>query len=468
MSKTNGASPPLTAPPADAVLEQYDTAESAQFYSVIMGDDTAHVHYGVFSSPSDTTRQAAAATTTALRTLAEDGGVVFRRGVRVLDLGAGNGGAAHALAAATGCSVTCLNLCGRQNAANEAAAEAAGLSSLITVVTGSFEALPAEWTAAFDVVWSQDAIVHSSSKGRVWAEAARVLVPGGHVVLSDIMAAPAAGGEALAAFKERLHVEELLTLDGYEAGLRGAGVATLRTRDLSGHLVPNYRRMLRRIGSERARLTLCSDAYLDNYAALLRDNIKVLCEGEAQAWCALVARKGGFVATTGDAAAVVAPANGVPNGSGVTAAPWAPSPTPVKRWVSSKLHGVKVTRKSVAYHGSVGVSRTLLAAAGITEYEAVDVVNLSNGARWTTYALGMDEEGAFSLNGGGARLGEVGDACVVMSYADAPTYVPARVAILGGGNVVVDEFAYEHQKDAGKSPLPTEAPKGADEGTTAL
>eukprot|EP00170_Pyropia_yezoensis_P006024 contig_24527_g6043 len=127
MSKTNGASPPLTAPPTDAVLEQYDTAESAQFYSVIMGDDTAHVHYGVFSSPSDTTRQAAAATTTALRTLAEDGGVVFRRGVRVLDLGAGNGGAAHALAAATGCSVTCLNLCGRQNAANEAAAAAAGL-----------------------------------------------------------------------------------------------------------------------------------------------------------------------------------------------------------------------------------------------------------------------------------------------------------------------------------------------------
>lgn len=437
MTGTNGV-----ASPTDAVLAQYNTDESAQFYSVIMGDGTAHVHYGVYTSPDDTVRQAVAATTTTLRDLAEGAGAVFRPGVRVLDLGAGNGGTAHALAAATGCSVTCLNLCEVQNAANEAAAAAEGLSSLITVVTGSFENLPADWSGSFDVVWSQDAIVHSSDKGRVWAEAARVLVPGGYVVISDIMAAPSAADEALRAFKKRLHVDELLTLDGYEAGLKEAGVSTLRTRDLSGHLLPNYRRMLGRITTERARLTQCSDAYLEQYAGLLRENIKVLCDGEAQAWSALVARKAGFAATSATASAV-APANGV--AAAAPAATGPPAGAPVKRWVSSKIHGVRVTRKSVSYHGSVGISRSLLAAAGITEYEVVDVVNLTNGARWTTYALGIDEDASFSLNGGGARLGEMGDKCVIMAYTDSAVYTPARVAILGGGNVVIDEFAYEHQ-----------------------
>ncbi|OSX77567.1 hypothetical protein BU14_0143s0003 [Porphyra umbilicalis] len=441
MTGTNSGNAPAQAPEAgdttSTVLAQYDTPESAQFYSVVMGDGGSDVHYGVYTKASDSTRDAAENTIAVLRSLGESAGVTFGPGVKVLDLGAGNGGAAHKLAAETGCSVTCLNLCAEQNAANRSEVVARDLSDLVTVVTGSFEKLPADWTASFNIVWSQDAIVHSNAKDKVFAEAARVLVPGGHVVMSDIMAGPAADASVLSAFKERLHVDELLTPSAYEVGLAAAGVTTLRTRDLSGQLVTNYRRMVGRISSERARLDRCSDAYLDTYAGLLGANIEALCNGEAQAWFALVGQKVGgrtTAAAAADADATVAP-----------------SPPLVRRWVASKLHGVRVTDKSVRYHGSVGVSRNLMAAAGIKEFEAVDVVNLTNGARWTTYALGIDADDAFTLNGGGARRGETGDECVLMTYVQSAAYEPARVAYCGADNSIIDQFTYSHKEEAGEN-----------------
>jgi aspartate 1-decarboxylase len=105
----------------------------------------------------------------------------------------------------------------------------------------------------------------------------------------------------------------------------------------------------------------------------------------------------------------------------------------VRSFVAAKIHGIIVTDKSVVYQGSVTIDAALLAEADIHPYERVDVVNLSNGARWTTYAL-PGGEGAFTLNGGGARLGEVGDRCVVMTYRDEPIFSGARVVHIAADN----------------------------------
>jgi len=56
-----------------------------------------------------------------------------------------------------------------------------------------------------------------------------------------------------------------------------------------------------------------------------------------------------------------------------------------------------------------------MAAAGIAPFEQVHVINLTNGQRWITYAI-RAERGVFSLNGGGARLGEPGDKFVLLTY----------------------------------------------------
>lgn len=113
----------------------------------------------------------------------------------------------------------------------------------------------------------------------------------------------------------------------------------------------------------------------------------------------------------------------------------------MKRWVSAKIHGIRVTDASVVYNGSVSICAKLMDLAGIEEYEEVQVVNLATGGRWTTYAL-KAPEGEFTLNGGGARLGVKGDQCVVMTYRTAEKFVPANVVFCSKDNSVLAEMVY--------------------------
>ncbi|GAB0491543.1 hypothetical protein MMPV_002797 [Pyropia vietnamensis] len=415
---SNGKVTPSLRPTRIAdVRDLYDSPASYQFYNIVVGDGGPHVHSGVYRSPNDSTSVAAEYSSTLLRELAEGAGVVFRPGVRVLDLGAGVGGAARKLATETGVSVTCFNLCSEQNAANVAATAEAGLEHLVSVVEGSFEELPAEWTDTFDIIWSQDAFCHSNAKARVWSEVSRVLVPGGHLMLIDLMAGEAADPKLMAPFCARLRVDELLTVSEYEAALQAVGVTTLRTRDLTSHLLPNYRRMVTRLTTERARLDRCSDAFVETVRGLLLESIEAMGQGEAQTWAALVGRKDGAPRGIGDAAI----------NNSVAAAP-------LKRWLAAAVTGLTVTEMGDSVGGNtlgsgVGVCRALLAAAGIADYQQVEVVHLASGNRMATHVRGVDAAGACVLPLGGVKAfgGGVGDAVEVFAYADAASPVTPRM-----------------------------------------
>jgi len=89
-----------------------------------------------------------------------------------------------------------------------------------------------------------------------------------------------------------------------------------------------------------------------------------------------------------------------------------------KFMLNGKIQGARVTRTRLDYEGSITVDSALLAAAGIGAYEKVHVLNLNNGERAETYAIpGRKGSGAVELNGPAARLGEVGDEVIVLSYA---------------------------------------------------
>lgn len=84
----------------------------------------------------------------------------------------------------------------------------------------------------------------------------------------------------------------------------------------------------------------------------------------------------------------------------------------------SKIHRVKVTDANLNYEGSLTVDQNLLKKADIIPYEMVQVVNINNGARFETYVIpGKSNSGIVCLNGAAARLGEIGDILIVISYA---------------------------------------------------
>ncbi|MCM1512810.1 MAG: aspartate 1-decarboxylase [Oxalobacter formigenes] len=108
----------------------------------------------------------------------------------------------------------------------------------------------------------------------------------------------------------------------------------------------------------------------------------------------------------------------------------------------SKIHRVSVTQCDLNYEGSCGIDPDLLEAAGILEYEHIELYNVNNGQRFSTYAiLGKRGSGEISLNGAAARCAELGDLLIICTYGpmtdeEIKTYKP-RIVFVDGKNQIV-------------------------------
>jgi aspartate 1-decarboxylase len=87
----------------------------------------------------------------------------------------------------------------------------------------------------------------------------------------------------------------------------------------------------------------------------------------------------------------------------------------LRRMLRAKIHRVRVTGAELHYSGSLSLDSQLMKAAGLLAYEQVDVVNINNGARFSTYLI-EGGPGECCLNGAAARLGVTGDLLIVMAF----------------------------------------------------
>ncbi len=85
--------------------------------------------------------------------------------------------------------------------------------------------------------------------------------------------------------------------------------------------------------------------------------------------------------------------------------------------MKSKIHRATITSSDLHYEGSLTVDEDLLDEADLIEYEEIQVVNVNNGARFSTYVIpGPRGSGVIQLNGAAARLGMPGDLVILISY----------------------------------------------------
>jgi aspartate 1-decarboxylase len=86
--------------------------------------------------------------------------------------------------------------------------------------------------------------------------------------------------------------------------------------------------------------------------------------------------------------------------------------------LKSKLHRVRVTQSELHYEGSCAIDEDLLDAADIKEYQQIDIYNVTNGERFTTYAIrGQRGSGMISVNGAAAHKADPGDILIIATYA---------------------------------------------------
>lgn len=116
--------------------------------------------------------------------------------------------------------------------------------------------------------------------------------------------------------------------------------------------------------------------------------------------------------------------------------------------LKSKIHRATVTQSDLNYVGSITIDKKLMDAAGLFEYEKVQIADIDNGNRFETYIIaGEENSGCICLNGAAAKCVEVGDKIIIMAYAqmtpeENENHFP-KVVFVNDNNEITEITTYE-------------------------
>ena len=224
----------------------YNSSDADTFYYTIWGGEDIHI--GLYENSDEDIGTASRRTVAQMAEYAD-----LSADSVVLDIGSGYGGAARYLADRYGCRVVALNLSEVENERAREQNRKAGLEDKIEVVDGSFEDIPFE-DNSFDLIWSQDAMLHSGRREQVLNEAARVLKPGGRMVFTDPMRADDCPDGVLDPILARIHLPNLGSSAFYLSAANALGWRDLGFEPKTEQLERHYTRVLQTTEREAPRL----------------------------------------------------------------------------------------------------------------------------------------------------------------------------------------------------------------------
>lgn len=249
--------------------DYYNSDDADNFYAIIWGGEDIHI--GLYDAGNEAIIDASHRTVRRLADCLGD----LKPHHTVLDIGSGYGGAARYLAGTYGCAVTALNLSEKENQRNRELNKERGLSDKITVIDGSFEDIPVA-DQTFDVVWSQDAILHSGHREKVLQEVARVLKPGGRFIFTDPMQADDCPNGVLQSILDRIHLSTLASPGFYRTTLSALGMTEICFEDHSQHLINHYSSVLKETESRQHELV---EAVSSEYIERMKSGLVHWIEG---------------------------------------------------------------------------------------------------------------------------------------------------------------------------------------------
>jgi len=232
----------------------YNSADANSFYGTIWGGEDIHI--GLYETETDSIFDASYRTVQKLASM-----LTLTESTKVLDIGAGYGGSARLLAKNTGCHVDCLNLSEVQNQRNRELNQKEGVADRLEVINGNFEAIPSS-DQQYDVVWSQDAILHSGNRHKVFEEVYRVLKPGGEFIFTDPMQSDDCPEGVLQPVLDRIHLDSMGSIAFYSKTAEEVGFEKIQFSDLSEQLVNHYSHISREVETHSELLKNCSQEYI--------------------------------------------------------------------------------------------------------------------------------------------------------------------------------------------------------------
>lgn len=243
-------------PSVETARTYYNSDDADNFYATIWGGEDIHI--GVYENENDTIFEASHRTVEKMASL-----LTLNQTAKVLDIGAGYGGSARYLAKTNNCQVDCLNLSETQNQRNRKRNQEQGLTDKIKVIEGDFEAIPLE-NEQYDLVWSQDAILHSGNRRQVLAEVYRVLKPGGEFIFTDPMQTDDCPPGVLQPVLDRIYLESMGSIGFYTTTATKLGLEKIQILEMSEQLVNHYSHVLQTTEACYNKiLKVCSQDYIE-------------------------------------------------------------------------------------------------------------------------------------------------------------------------------------------------------------
>lgn len=266
--------------------DYYNSSDADQFYYNVWGGEDIHI--GLYSadrgeSISDASRKTVEKISSFLNLSATD---------KMIDIGAGYGGSARFVVDKFQCQVACLNISEEQNERNRKYNLEKGLQDRISVIDGSFEDIPFP-NASFDAAWSQDAILHSGNKLKVFEEVSRILKPGADFIFSDPMQSKDADSQALQPVLARIHLDSMGSFELYQQLGEKTGLRLIEIDNLTENLIFHYSHVLHEIENRYEEIkNYCSEDYLERMKTGLKHWISAGKSGNLN-WGILHFRKDG-------------------------------------------------------------------------------------------------------------------------------------------------------------------------------
>jgi sarcosine/dimethylglycine N-methyltransferase len=253
--------------------EYYNSQDAHNFYYTIWGGEDLHL--GIYKTEDEDIYTASRRTIDTMASYADK----IDENTKIIDLGGGFSGSARHLAKKYGCHVTVLNLSETENERGRKMNKEQGLDHLIEVIDGSFDSIPFP-DETFDIVWSEDAILHADDRKKVIEEAARVIKPGGDLIFTDPMQTDNCNEEVLQPIYDRINLSSLGSPKFYRKTCKEVGLKEQAFEEMPQHLINHYSRVHdETVENEHKLEGKVSREYIDNMKKGLKHWVKGGKEG---------------------------------------------------------------------------------------------------------------------------------------------------------------------------------------------